>query len=1050
MSEECAFKFRYGEECEKETKGLQKNKGPGRIQSIIDASRKYGDNLHIKLQEQLTENPDMTISYHKNCVSRYTSKSNLGKHRQQSTSEEPQRKLRKSSLQFNFRQHCLYCGEICDIRKDYRHPDRWRPAYLCRSTKSEKDKRPYKEFLLERCAVRNDEWGNEVRIRLEGALDLHAADARYHRDCMCSFMAMRNIQSTGRQQETDVTDPGLDAVFQFMLENKNSHWNTVELYDVYSSFSTIQQSRKTVIEKVKQHFADDVIILSSPGYASIVVFRNSASFVLKMVKDDKAHDDLEHSKIQVARAIEQECKDMKCNRMHYDLHIDKDKMDETVSPTLSSLLSLISPKMNRTLAAAMVGNIVTSQVTNQPTDLQIALGLLTRDSKKVVDQLYHFKVTCSYDEVMRFKKSAAHASYSDAGLQGLSDAGDGLIQIVADNFDADISSPNGKLSTHALAMIVIQPSAKSPEKSPEKHIRRIKKEEMSQKLPEDDETLDLVYQCTQKPVMNEVPQPQVSQKITQFQQVANSRAEEIDLQFLHDIITLENCPEYNGYNTKLCRDQGHSEKPKTNVVYLPLMDSPPADPKTIMSSIIKAKKISEEAGQEYVVYTADQQLYRVALHLTWDNPNLCHNVFLRLGGMHFLMSYIGCIGSLMAQTGLEEVLSEQFGGVKKMLLGKKYPENVRALRMLLEELLRPIFIKATVTSMDGLKSVLDDLSMKSRTARLWVDCFIKPMLSVLKFVRAEREADWPLHVLTVKEIIPLFFAAGHHNYGRYGLFYARSIEAMPEKLEEQFLKGQHTMHHKPGIFNGIWSDMAIETTYMRYGHGHSGIIGLTMKPEALKTWTMSIHAINTVMSGINTIDEVGDESQSHHKEESKGRMRTDTRDRKALREKLSMVIDPLDPEQHLKDGLVNIVTGNVVSDPKVNVDQAIAIAVAEMNAFEAGWPASFHGTIQKKVQTMAKADKHCKPQQKIVDTETLYARAMALQGRSDDFDIKSMMKYELSSHPPSMFSGDGQMRECTSKANLKNAIKVEAHIQLRNMTTQARFLDGCVVLWVVT
>lgn len=78
--------------------------------------------------------------------------------------------------------------------------------------------------------------------------------------------------------------------------------------------------------------------------------------------------------------------------------------------------------------------------------------------------------------------------------------------------------------------------------------------------------------------------------------------------------------------------------------------------------------------------------------------------------------------------------------------------------------------------------------------------------------------------------------------------------------------------------------MAIETTYMRYGHGHSGIICLTMKPEALKTWTMSIHAINTVMSGINTIDEVGDESQSHHKEESKGRMRTDTRDRKALRE----------------------------------------------------------------------------------------------------------------------------------------------------------------------
>lgn len=83
-----------------------------------------------------------------------------------------------------------------------------------------------------------------------------------------------------------------------------------------------------------------------------------------------------------------------------------------------------------------------------------------------------------------------------------------------------------------------------------------------------------------------------------------------------------------------------------------------------------------------VVNTADQQLYRVVLHLTWGNPDLC-DMFLRLGGMHFLMSYIG---SLMAQIGLEEVPSEQFGWVK-MMIGKKFPENVCAFRLLLEELL---------------------------------------------------------------------------------------------------------------------------------------------------------------------------------------------------------------------------------------------------------------------------------------------------------------------------------------------------------------------------
>ncbi len=122
------------------------------------------------------------------------------------------------------------------------------------------------------------------------------------------------------------------------------------------------------------------------------------------------------------------------------------------------------------------------------------------------------------------------------------------------------------------------------------------------------------------------------------------------------------------------------------------------------------------------------------------------------------------------------------------------------------------------------------------------------MLTVLRYVRAERKADWPLHVLAVKEMVVLFFADGHHNYARYGLYYARS---MPKQIEDQCMKGQHTMYLQQGIFNGIWSDMAIETTYMCYGHGHSGITRLTMRPEALKTLAISIHAINSIMSDLN-------------------------------------------------------------------------------------------------------------------------------------------------------------------------------------------------------
>ena len=54
--------------------------------------------------------------------------------------------------------------------------------------------------------------------------------------------------------------------------------------------------------------------------------------------------------------------------------------------------------------------------------------------------------------------------------------------------------------------------------------------------------------------------------------------------------------------------------------------------------------------------------------------------------------------------------------------------------------------------------------------------------------------------------------------------------------------GGHTMQYKAGVFSGIWSDMAIETSYMRFGHGSMGIIGQAMKPETMKIWAYSVHS----------------------------------------------------------------------------------------------------------------------------------------------------------------------------------------------------------------
>ena len=85
--------------------------------------------------------------------------------------------------------------------------------------------------------------------------------------------------------------------------------------------------------------------------------------------------------------------------------------------------------------------------------------------------------------------------------------------------------------------------------------------------------------------------------------------------------------------------------------------------------------------------------------------------------------------------------------------------------MVTEELLSNSLTQ--LMSYEDMLTTLEDISKQSKTAKLWVDCLIQPVLLMMLFVRAEREGDWPLHLWGVNEMLPFFFAAGHFNYARY-------------------------------------------------------------------------------------------------------------------------------------------------------------------------------------------------------------------------------------------------------------------------------------------
>ena len=133
--------------------------------------------------------------------------------------------------------------------------------------------------------------------------------------------------------------------------------------------------------------------------------------------------------------------------------------------------------------------------------------------------------------------------------------------------------------------------------------------------------------------------------------------------------------------------------------------------------------------------------------------------------------------------------------------------------------------------------------------------------------------------------------------------------------------------------------MAIETTFMRYGHSRQGIVGITLKPEAVKTWAYSLHSCYSLLNNLNAMRNDQQVSiQMSHKEETPARIKLDQADRKKLRDKLELCIDPLDTTK-LSDGLVNVVTGQITNNVIVNPAQS--------------WPEGFYRPIPKVVHTMA-------------------------------------------------------------------------------------------------
>lgn len=74
---------------------------------------------------------------------------------------------------------------------------------------------------------------------------------------------------------------------------------------------------------------------------------------------------------------------------------------------------------------------------------------------------------------------------------------------------------------------------------------------------------------------------------------------------------------------------------------------------------------------------------------------------------------------------------------------------------------------------------------------------------------------------------------------------------------------------------------------MRYGHGAKDIIGITLKPPALKQWALSMHVCTKLIKHV--ADMTGGYEQvdvATHKKDKPSRIRADNKDQMNIKENL--------------------------------------------------------------------------------------------------------------------------------------------------------------------
>ena len=311
--------------------------------------------------------------------------------------------------------------------------------------------------------------------------------------------------------------------------------------------------------------------------------------------------------------------------------------------------------------------------------LQVGLGVQLHHhytSRFLIDTLHKHGFCCSYNEVHQFEQNAVLSYETD-----IPNYSSQFVQYVGDNVDHNIKTLDENYTFHGMGMI----AAITPGTKKNNRILRVKV------TPRDIASIGRVpirYHREESLGMDMV----TYEKLHSFK--AKDPTAHLDVVWKSSIMFGLPRPAWSGMMQLVHRGRHPG---KSSVIFLPMIDMNPSDITCVYSTL---KYIQDHAHRHDVtpIITFDQPLWWKALMIIVTDPSGSdlRSIVLRLGGFHTEMSFPGCIGHLMAASGLQELLelTNASNAVVHMLSGKAIARAVRG-HFIVDEALNALILAST-------------------------------------------------------------------------------------------------------------------------------------------------------------------------------------------------------------------------------------------------------------------------------------------------------------------------------------------------------------------